>query len=168
MKKENDEFFDAKVQKVLKKLISEETIAHDFYVGCIAATCTCQSQHFAKVFCETAKDELDDHCKKLVEWAIMNDYDVPFKYKDYEKFADEKVVKQFNSLKQGQDAFYYIQEALKSEQFAIESYEEALKIEMPYELHAIILQNYYEEFEHLQTLQTMVFAFENNAVLANY
>ncbi len=115
MRKENDELFSNKVQKILKKLISEEYIASDFYTGCVKSTCKCQAKLFGEMFIDIALDEVNDHAKKLIDWAIDNDYDVPFKYKDYEKFAEPKVVKQFNALKAGQDAKYYIDEAIKSE-----------------------------------------------------
>ena len=79
------------------------------------------------MFVEIAVDELDDHCKKLCDWAIANDYSVPFKFKDYEKFAEKKTVEQFNSLKEEQEASYYVAEAIKSEEEAIKSYNEALE-----------------------------------------
>jgi len=40
-KKEENPFYDDKVQKILNKLISEEVIANNFYIGCIAAACKC-------------------------------------------------------------------------------------------------------------------------------
>lgn len=169
MKKENDTLYDANVQKILNKLISEETIATDFYVGCVVAACPCQSKQYSKMFFDIAVDERDDHCKKLVEWAIANDYSVPFKYKDFEKYADQKVVKQMSSLKEGLEAKDYVAEAIKSEQWAIESYQKALESkDIPYDLHCILLQNYYDEQEHLEQLTTKSYAFDANADLVNY
>ena len=101
MRKKNDKLFSSEIQKILSKLISEEQIAHDFYIGCIVATSQDEAEVFMKMFIETAKDELDDHYRKLVDWAVSNDYDVPFKYKDFEKSADGKVFRSFNSLKTG-------------------------------------------------------------------
>ena len=169
MKKENDSLYDEKVQKILDKLISEEAIAYDFYVGCVVAACPCKSKEFSEMFFEIAIDERDDHMKKLIDWAIANDYSVPFKYKDIEKHAGKKSVKQLNELKEGLEAKEYVIEAIKSEQFAIESYEEALKEKnIPYDLHCILLQNLYDEREHLEELTTKSYAFDANADLVSY
>ena len=119
--------YDPKIQKLVNKLISEETIAHDFYIGCIMAVDKDEVCCIENIFVETANDELNDHCKSLVKWAKDNGYDVPFKYKDYEKEASPSVVKQYRDLKTKQSAKFYIEEAIKSEHDAIASYEEALK-----------------------------------------
>ena len=52
---------------------------------------------------------------------------VGYNVKDYEKFAEKKTVEQFNSLKEEQEASYYVAEAIKSEEEAIKSYNEALE-----------------------------------------
>lgn len=120
---------------------------------------------FKKLFVEIAIDELDDHCKKLTELAKENDYTVPYRFSDYEKHADKKVVKQFNGLKSGKDAKYYVLEAIKSEQWAIDSYKKALDEDIPYELHCILMQNYYDEVDHLEKLQTLSYVFDAESSL---
>ena len=161
--------YDPKIQKLVNKLISEETIAHDFYIGCIMAVDKDEVCCIENIFVETANDELNDHCKSLVKWAKDNGYDVPFKYKDYEKEASPSVVKQYRDLKTKQSAKFYIEEAIKSEHDAIASYEEALKNKnLPYELYSIILNNYYDEEEHLEKFQTLLTATEANATLTWY
>ena len=161
--------YDPKIQKLVNKLISEETIAHDFYIGCIMAVDKDEVCCIENIFVETANDELNDHCKSLVKWAKDNGYDVPFKYKDYEKEASPSVVKQYRDLKTKQSAKFYIEEAIKSEHDAIASYEEALKHKhLPYELYSIILNNYYDEEEHLEKFQTLLTATEANATLTWY
>jgi len=130
--KENEStnpFYDKKIQSILKKLISEEVIANMFYIGCIAAACRCQSSRFKELFTEIAVDELDDHAKHLIEWAVENEYEVPFKLRDYEKFAAKSMVKQLDQLKTKKEAIYYVEEALKSEEDALKSYEDAMKYE---------------------------------------
>jgi hypothetical protein len=67
-------------------------------------------------------------------------------------------VKQFNALKSGQDADYYVDQALKAEQDAISSYEEALQEDLPMDLIPIVTRNYYDEIEHLDQLGTMKIA----------
>lgn len=169
MKKKNDETFNPKVQKLLSKLISEEQIASEFYRGCIKATCPCQSAEFGSIFSEIAKDELDDHAAKLIAYAIENDYDVPFKYKDYEKYAEDKVVKQFNALKTGEKTKYYISEAVKSEELAIKSYDEAIHTEdIPYDVVSLLYQNYYDELEHYSKLKILEDALKAGAQLKGF
>lgn len=168
-KKEENPFYDDKVQKILNKLISEEVIANNFYIGCIAAACKCQKTIFNDMFVEIAEDELDDHCKKMCEWAQANDYSVPYKFKDYEKFAGKNVVDQFDKLKDDQEASYYVEEAIKAEEDAIKSYEEAMKYEeLPQDLNAILLQNYYDELEHHENLSTLKMAVDGQVDLINW
>ena len=167
--KEDNPLYDAKIQKILNKLISEEVIANSFYIGCIAAACKCQKAVISDMFVEIAVDELDDHYKKLCEWAIANDYSVPFKFKDYEKIAEKKTVEQFNSLKEEQEASYYVAEAIKSEEEAIKSYNEALEYDdLPQDLNAILLQNKYDEIEHYENLDTLKNAIDNQVDLINW
>lgn len=90
---------NTKVQKWIKKLISEEIIAHDLYMGSVMVCDKDQVGMINEMFVHIAEDELAEHAKEMIGWAIQNDYDVPFKYKDYEKYASESVVKQFNALK---------------------------------------------------------------------
>lgn len=156
MKLKNDKLFNSKIQKILNTLISEEIVATDFYSACTKATFKDQVDKFGKMFVDIANDEKLDHASALIKFAIDNDYDVPFKYKDYEKYANEKMFKLFNNLKSGEKTKYYIEQAIKSEELAIESYTEAMKIEdTPYELYQILMQNYYDEIEHLSKLNTL-------------
>lgn len=159
---------DKRIQKTLNKIMSEEMLAHMFYMGCIVATCHCQSSEFAKMFTEIAEDELNDHFMHLKEWALFNDYEVPFKMKDYIKFA-EADVKRLDSLKNDQDAIYYVNEAIESEKNAIESYNEAMQDDaIPYDLNALLVQNYYDECDHLEQLSVLKYALEAGAALINY
>lgn len=88
-----------------------------------------------------------------------------FKSKDLAKAAPE-CFEQVEKLKDGQDALYYIEEAIKSEKFAIASYAKALENESnPYELDALLLHNYYDELEHLERLVTMKNVLEAGAEL---
>lgn len=160
MRKKNDKLFSSKIQDILSKLISEEQIAHDFYIGCTVATYQEEAEQFKKMFIKIADDELNDHCRKLTEWAIDNDYDVPFKYKDYEKYADKKVFRSVESLKTSEKAKFYIDKSIEQEEIAIASYAEAIKTtelveELPYSLYEILMQNYLDEKEHLSKLQLL-------------
>ena len=166
---EDNPFYDAKVQKILNKLISEEVIASQFYSACIAAVKKDQKNILKEMFDEIAFDEISDHYKNLCEWAIANDYSIPYKFKDYEKFAAQSVVKQFDKLKDNQEATYYVAEALKSEDDAIASYTEAMEYEqLPQELNAILISNYYDEVEHKQNLETLESAVKYQVDLVNW
>lgn len=130
---------DKAIQKMLSKLISEELVAYEFYVGCTLAAQRDVAQCYSKMFIDIAKDERDDHAKRLAEWAASNDFKVPYKFKDIEKAADEKAVKLLNWLKEDQNAKYYVRKAIESEKAALESYQKALRAEMPYDLEQILL-----------------------------
>ena len=156
------------VQKWLKRLISEEMIAHDMYVGCVMTCKKDQVQMIRDLFLEIAVDERDEHARDMIDWALANGYDVPFKYKDYEKCASEATVKQFNALKADQDSVYYVDQALKAEQDAILSYEEALDEELPLDLVPILTRNYYDEVQHLEQLGTMKIACEAGMDLVSF
>ena len=167
--KEDDPFYDAKVQKILNKLVSEEIIASNFYLGCIMACQPDERKAFSEMFIEIAQDEMDDHCKKLCVWASNCGYSVPFKFKDFEKYAAKSVFAQYDKLKDGQGASYYVDEAIKSEEDAIKSYKEAMEYEdIPQDLNAILLQNYYDELEHLENLQTLKMAVDGQVDLINW
>ena len=147
----------ATIQMILDKLISEEVIANNFYIGCIAAASRSQNGVFKKLFVEIAKDELDDHCKKLSEWAKDNDYTVPYTFSAYEKHAAKSVVEQFDELEENRDATYYVEEALKSEDDAIDSYNGALEDQdLPLTLITILQANLDDELEHRDDLSTML------------
>ena len=156
------------IQKILNRIISEEILAHMFYSGCMVTVKNCKSDGFFKMFSEIAEDELNDHYIKLKNWAIENKFDVPFKMKDYAKYA-ESDTKQLDSLKVNADPIYYIDEALLSESKAILSYEDALKNNfIPYDLNSILLQNYYDELTHLKQLNALKFTLEAGAELIQY
>ena len=62
------------LQKWLKRLISEEMIAHDLYIGSVLACKDDQRDMIRDMFVHIAEDELDDHAKNMIEWALENGY----------------------------------------------------------------------------------------------
>jgi len=142
-------------QKVLNKLISEERIAVDFYLGSLSNINPSQRYAIEEKFTKIGIDEKNDHLKKLIQFANKFGYEVPFKYKDFEKYASKKMVSKFNGLKNGEDALYYIEKAIESEKDAINSYEEVMKDEYVFDLQPIILNAYYDEIQHLQDLELL-------------
>lgn len=171
MKKEDVKpMYNKKYQNILNKLIAEEVIAHDLYIGCIMSINKEDVCNISNMFNKIAIDEMDDHCKKLADWAYANDYEVIFKYKDYLKYADEKLVSLFNNLKRNESVEYYFKKAIESEECAIKSYKEVLEKQgndVPYDLYSILIQNSYDEDEHLRDLQDLYYALQHNAEFIN-
>ena len=151
-----------KINRELRKLISEEFLAWQLYTQFIFAAAPEEGAGFAGLFAEIAKDELDDHLNKLVSYAKQNGYDVPCTNEEYQKYAGDEIVKQFTTkIKKNEDLCYYIDEAIAAEEAAIQSYAETLEVdELPDDLYQIILEIYYEESEHLRDLTTLKFAAE--------
>ena len=143
-------------QKILFKAISEERVAVDFYLGAVASVKPEEREIILDRFVEIGKEEKMDHLKKLVNFAELNGYKIPFKYKDYEKYAEPKMFKLLDSLKEGQNAVYYIEKAIESEIEAIKSYEEVLDWDYVFEFQPILLDCYYDEIQHLDELKLLL------------
>lgn len=154
------------IQHALNKLVSEERLAYEFYIGCIMAAGK-YSKYISTVFSEIAVDELNDHCAKLTTWGLENGYEIPFKYSDYAKYSGKNQAKSIDKIKQNKEPIEYVELAVENERDSIKSYEELIqKGEMPYELNAILIQNYYDEIEHLKKLNSMKMVFDAGAVMA--
>ena len=144
---------DKKVQDALNKLISDEWFAGNVYKQFVVLVVKRFKPQIEDLMIETSDDELNDHYASLVAFAKQNGYDVPSTYSEMKKYADNADVKLFESCKKGQDALFYLNEGVKSEERAIETYEkyvdsEDLKCEPS--LEVIIKNNYYDEQQHLE------------------
>lgn len=149
---------DKEIQKILNKLISEEWIAGQLYKLFIQAI---KPEYLSTVFDafeETATDEINDHMANLIVFARKYKYTIPVNYKDFNKFAGKDDVKQFESFKSDQDAKYYLEEAIASEQRAIATYADIIKkleemnqTDKLIELISICTNNWYDEIEHSNT-----------------
>ena len=151
--KDEEEKKDKKVQDALNKLISDEWVAGNVYKQFVVLVKDCCKHQIAEIMLDTADDELNDHYASLVAFAKQNGYDVPSTYSEMKKYADKADVKLFESCKKDQDALFYLNEGIKSEERAIETYEkyvdnEDLKCEP--NLEVIIKNNYYDEQQHLE------------------
>lgn len=145
-----------KIQKTLNKLISEEIVAKDIYIGAIMAASGEEGRKFQGLFAHIAKDELEDHAKNLICWAKANGFSVPFKYADYQKFSNGDLCRILAKIKPDQNALQYVDMAIKSEHLAIQSYEDELRNSaVPYELRTILYKNLTDEKEHLDQLMTL-------------
>ena len=144
---------DKKVQDALNELISDEWFAGNVYKQFVVLVDKRFKSQIEDLMIETSDDELNDHYASLVAFAKQNGYDVPSTYSEMKKYADKADVKLFESCKKDQDALFYLNEGVKSEERAIETYEkyvdnEDLKCEPS--LEVIIKNNYYDEQQHLE------------------
>lgn len=147
-----------KIQKLVKKLISEEWIAGQIYKFYTMAMPLEIQDTLKENFDAISDDELNDHLLSLVEVAKRYEYDVPKTVAEFERFADEELVKLYKSIKADENPKYYIDQAIKSEMLAVKSYEEALSTEELddyQEIKMVILNSYYDELDHIDTLGFM-------------
>lgn len=145
-----------KIQATLNKLISDEWFAGQIYRNFVMIVDPKQRQAIHDEMLDVASDEINDHYKKLVEYAISNGYDVPASYSEIKKFADSDDVKLFEKTARNKDAKYYVKLGIDSEKRAIEAYEEALNTKdvlADVELEMILKNNYYDEIDHLSKFE---------------
>lgn len=166
--KDEEEKKDKKVQDALSKLISDEWFAGNVYKQFVVLASNEARAQIEQLLLETTDDELNDHYASLVAFAKQNGYDVPSTYSEMKKYADKTDVKLFESCKKDQDALFYLNEGVKSEERAIETYEkyvdsEDLKCEP--NLEVIIKNNYYDEQQHLEDFN---FAIESIQAFERY
>jgi len=158
---------EKKVQKVIGKLISEEWIATELYRSLVISCSEDARMTIAKMFHANADEEYLDHFTKLVNFAISGGLEIPCRFEEYAKKADERAVK-LMKFKKGGDAEYCIGVAIESEELAVESYAEVLNDEeIPQEVKARVFEMYYDEIEHLNNLKTLLLATKVGAYL-NY
>jgi ferritin-like protein len=155
---------EKKNEKILKKLISEEWIASNFYEQMIYACVPEERDVICDIFLKNRDDEKNDHYAKLIDFCIENGFDVPCKMSDYEMYADENIVKQFDKWSKGKNAGYYIEQAIKSEEDAVKSYLEVLNDESVFDcIKRLVLEFYYDELEHLGNLNSLLIAYNVSA-----
>ena len=151
------------IQKMLNKLISDEWFAGHIYKQFILLVKADGRNAISEPMHDVATDEIDDHFKNLVEFALLNGYSVPVTYSEMKKFADKDDVKLFENCKKDEDAIWYVQKGIESEKRAIDAYDEYVDEnwlnDFP-ELQIIIRNNFYDEIEHLNTFKFMLESFE--------
>lgn len=163
-------FFVKKIQDMLNKVISEEWIAGNLYRQMILG-CSADNRSVIKsLFSTIASDELNDHMTSLIDWAIEHGYDVPSKISEFTKYAKADAT-QLEKFKTNQTADYYIAEALKSEQSAVESYTAALDIPEIVnftDLQSLLWHIFYDEQEHITNLNSALIAYQASVNLNIY
>ena len=149
---------EKKVQKIIGKLISEEWIATELYRSLVISCSSDSRETIARMFHSNADEEYLDHFAKLVNFAISNDIEIPCRFDEYAKMADERAVK-LMKFKRGGDADYCIGIAIEWENLAIESYAGVLNDEdVPQVVKQLVIEMYYDEVEHLNNLKTLLLA----------
>ena len=158
---ENPETKD--VQKMLNKLISDEWFAGNIYKQFAILVKPEQRNAIFQPMIDVADDELNDHYKNLVEFALQNGYSIPTTYNEMKKFADKEDVKLFENCRKSEDAIWYVGKGVEAENRAIKIYEEYVDQDwlnkFP-ELQMTVKNNYYDEVEHLNTFKFMFDSFE--------
>ena len=154
-----------KDRKFVGKLISEEWMATELYRSLVISCADGARDTIAKMFQANADEEYLDHFAKLVNFAISRGFDIPCRFDDYAKNADERAVKLMR-FKKGGDAEYCIGVAMESEELAIESYAEVLNDkDVSPDMRALVLEMYYDEVDHLNNLKTLLLATRVGAYL---
>ena len=156
------------IQKMLDKLISDEWFAGNVYKQFVLLIDPQQATTIEELMLETAQDEIDDHLANLANFAARNGYSIPATYGEMKKFADKEDVKLFEKCAKGKDALFYIEEALKSEQRAIEVYDKYVdedQLNAVPELQMIIKNNFYDEIDHFKNFK---FAKESIEAMKQY
>jgi len=148
---------DPQIQRALDRLISEEWFAGQMYKQFVLMVNPADRHLICETMVEVADDELNDHFKSLVKFAVDNGFDYPANYTEMKRYADKQDVKDFESAKKGQDAMYYIDKSIASEQRAIESYQKLLdnyELASKYQDFKLVLMNaYYDEQQHLKDFE---------------
>ena len=164
MKNEKEKTLEEKdIQKMLNKLISDEWFAGNIYKQFAILVKPEQRNAIFDTMVDVADDELNDHYKSLVEFALQNGYSVPTTYSEMKKFADKEDIKLFENCRKGEDAIWYVGKGIEAENRAIKTYEEYVDqdwLNKYPELQMIVKNNYYDEVEHLNTFEFMMDSFE--------
>ena len=71
---------------------------------------------------DISSDELNDHLKSIIDFALANGFSVPASYNEMKKFADKEDVKLFENCKKNENALFYIDKGIDAENRAIKTY----------------------------------------------
>lgn len=156
---EKKQQLDKDVQAAIDKLVSDEWFAGQMYKQFVLLVKEEDRSKIAGEMLEIADDELDDHLRSIIEFALSYGFSVPSTYSEMKKLADKEDVKTFESCKKGQDALFYIQKGIEAEKRAIETYQKYVDdYEFSHffqDFKLIVQNNYYDEIDHLNKLEFM-------------
>ena len=156
---ENKQPLDKDVQNAINKLASDEWFAGNMYKQFVLLVKSEDRSKIAGEMLEIADDEIDDHLKSIVEFALSYGFSVPSTYNEMKKLADKEDVKIFENCKKNEDALFYIQKGIEAEIRAIETYQKYVDdYEFAHyfqDFKLIVSNNYYDEIDHLNKLKFM-------------
>lgn len=168
MEKNENSLASPKLQKVVQAMIAEEYFAYQLYFFSQLAVKAEDRGALRELFAQIAADELEDHMKELVEWCAEYKVDVPATDAEFRRAAAKPMQKVVQDLKKNKNAGYYLDQAIKHEELAIQSYKEALaerEVSQFTDLQATLWHIFYDENEHLANLTTAKTAYEAGADL---
>lgn len=113
---------DKAVQAAVNKLVADEWFAGQIYrqfVLCVKAE---DRPKIVGEMLDVASDELNDHYKSLVDFALSYGFSIPSTYNDLKKYASKDDVKLFENCKKNEDAMFYIEKGIEAEKRAIDTY----------------------------------------------
>ena len=150
---------DKDVQAAIDKLVSDEWFAGQTYKQFILLVKDEDRSKIAGEMLEVADDEIDDHLRSLVEFALSYGFSVPSTYNEMKKEVSKEDLKLFEDCKKGQDAMFYIEKAIEAEKRAIETYQKYVDdYEFAHDFQdfkLIVQNNYYDEVDHLEKFEFM-------------
>ena len=82
MEKENKQLVDKDVQTAINKLASDEWFAGQIYKQFVLLVNANDRSKIAEEMLDIAKDELDDHLRSIIEFALQNGFAVPIIYNE--------------------------------------------------------------------------------------
>lgn len=150
---------DKDVQTAIDKLVSDEWFAGQTYRQFVLLVKDEDRSKIAGEMLEVADDEIDDHLRSLVEFAISYGFSVPSTYNEMKKEVSKEDLKLFEDCKKSQDAMFYIDKAIEAEKRAIETYQKYVDdydfAHSFQDFKLIVQNNYYDEVDHLEKFQFM-------------
>ena len=150
---------DKDVQSAIDKLVSDEWFAGQMYKQFVLLVKEEDRSKIEGEMLEIAADELDDHLRSLVEFALSYKFSVPSTYNEMKKLADKEDVKLFENCKKNEDAVFYLEKGIEAEKRAIETYQKYVDdyqfAHFFQDFKLIVQNNYYDEIDHLHKLEFM-------------
>ena len=153
------QLLDKDVQEAINKLAADEWFAGQIYKQFILLVKHEDRSKIAGEMLEVADDELDDHLRSIIEFALSYGFSVPSNYNEMKKLADKEDVKLFENCKKNENALFYIEKGIEAEERAIQTYQKYFDdYEFAHffqDFKLIVQNNYYDEIDHLKKFQFM-------------
>jgi len=146
----------------VKKLVAEDYTQGQLYTMWTLAASPDQKPALSQLFGSIAAEETAKHAMQLVAWCDQNNCEVPCSEAEIKRLATAKTKSAMSSIRRGQPASYYVDQAIKQKQATIIEHRKAIDNQYVCqytELQALLWSIYYDEEEHLRKLETAKSAF---------